>query len=315
MRKIYKDGYSGQDPETWQRIWYQCQNHRQQVFNLLIFEAVLAMIEAEVKKGDRILEGGCGPGHFVFYFWKSGYDIIGVDFDGNTVNAVKKEFKGIPVQTGDITNLSFPDHYFDVYFSGGVIEHFEEGFEKTLQEARRVLKPGGKFLVIVPYQNVIRGMSNILKKTLLPKRYYNGRNADGSHQYSICREPYIDHSGKTFYQYVCDRRYVHRELKRHGFLIEGKQVTQLYFGMTDLSLFRRWFSASVPKDKGTRHLSLSDDALYWLIKNSHRKVPQKFGWEALHREKCTNEVWQAFINVLRPIFGNVAFYTARKIDK
>ena len=42
------------------------------------------------------------------------------------------------------------------YMSVGVIEHFENGPEETLKEARRVLHPDGVALISVPYLNLAR---------------------------------------------------------------------------------------------------------------------------------------------------------------
>ena len=48
---------------------------------------------------------------------------------------------------GNAENLNFPDNEFDLVFSNSVLEHVKNP-KKALQEMYRVIKPGGKLLVI-----------------------------------------------------------------------------------------------------------------------------------------------------------------------
>ena len=92
----------------------------------------------------RILEGGCGIGKYVIAYRKLGYDIVGVDFSGDTIKRIKEEVdEKLPVYEADVTALPFGDGFFDCYYSGGVLEHFEDGPDCLLKEARRILKKGG----------------------------------------------------------------------------------------------------------------------------------------------------------------------------
>jgi len=50
----------------------------------------------------------------------------------------------------DVMNLTFPDQSFDLYVSCEVMEHVPD-IERTLSEARRILKPGGEFLATFPF--------------------------------------------------------------------------------------------------------------------------------------------------------------------
>ena len=104
----------------------------------------------------RILEAGCGLGGWVYYFESKGYEIIGVEYEESIVKRVKEYDKNSPIVYGDVNNLDFPDNFFDAYISLGVIEHFEEGPQRALLEAKRVLKPGGLIFVTVPYLNFFR---------------------------------------------------------------------------------------------------------------------------------------------------------------
>lgn len=110
------------------------------------------------KPSMKILEAGCGLGGWVIYFREKGFPIIGVDFDKRIVERIKAYDSRIPVEVGDVCRLRFPDASFDAYISLGVVEHFEEGPEQALQEACRVLRPGGIAFITVPYLNGFRKM-------------------------------------------------------------------------------------------------------------------------------------------------------------
>ena len=60
------------------------------------------------------------------------------------------------VEYGDIEHLPYSDNSLGTYISLGVVEHFEEGADKPLHEAYRILEPGGTLILTVPYNNIFR---------------------------------------------------------------------------------------------------------------------------------------------------------------
>jgi len=104
----------------------------------------------------KILEGGCGLGGWVHFLKEKGHQVIGLEYEKEVVERVKDYDESFPIQHGDITQLEFDDNTFDAYISLGVVEHFEEGPQKALQEAWRTLKPGGLALVSIPYFSIAR---------------------------------------------------------------------------------------------------------------------------------------------------------------
>ena len=64
----------------------------------------------------------------------------------------------LPARQGDICNLPYKDNSLGAYISLGVLEHFEEGAEKPLSEAKRVLMPGGIAIFTLPFNNLFRRM-------------------------------------------------------------------------------------------------------------------------------------------------------------
>jgi SAM-dependent methyltransferase len=107
-------------------------------------------------KKDKIVEAGCGFAKWVIYLHRRGFDIIGIDNNEFAISKLKEFDASLQVEVGDILNIKYPDNYFDAYISMGVIEHFEEGPHAALNEAYRLLKPGGLVFVSVPTVNTIR---------------------------------------------------------------------------------------------------------------------------------------------------------------
>ena len=133
----------------------------------------------------KILDGGCGFGQWSIILDEFGYDLEAVDFNKQAVNIIKEHFPNLSVSVGDVLKLRYPNDYFDGYISMGVVEHFEEGPEKVLEEAHRVLKDGGAFLVSVPYFNPLRKIKSPWGK-LYFRRNNLGRNNKGKfYQYAF----------------------------------------------------------------------------------------------------------------------------------
>lgn len=68
-------------------------------------------------------------------------------------NVLEKSGKGINVRVGNCTDLSRYDaNHFDVVFASNIFEHLESKKElyKTLRQIGRVLKAGGKLLILQP---------------------------------------------------------------------------------------------------------------------------------------------------------------------
>ena len=74
---------------------------------------------------------------------------IGVEYGDELVKYGKMHFQEINVIQGDIQDLPFADQSFDVATLTAVIEHLPKP-EKAIQEASRILKPGGILIVTSP---------------------------------------------------------------------------------------------------------------------------------------------------------------------
>lgn len=98
-------------------------------------------------EGRRILDVGCGIGMYVEKFRRYSGDVYGVDVDPEKVAQASRTLPNIseaPAET-----LPFEDNTFDVIMLHEVIEHVDDD-RRSIQEAVRCLKPGGKVVIFAP---------------------------------------------------------------------------------------------------------------------------------------------------------------------
>jgi len=101
--------------------------------------------------GARALHAGCGSSQVDVDI--AGYiDITALDISANALRLCKAAHGGnIKTVQGSIFRLPFADNTFDGLYNLGVLEHFtQEEIRDILAESRRVLKPGGKILILWP---------------------------------------------------------------------------------------------------------------------------------------------------------------------
>ncbi len=96
----------------------------------------------------RILDVGCGNGLFLSWMKELGWEVVGVEPDEKAVKVAREEY-GLEVYQGTLESIKFPDNSFDVITMSHVIEHVPDPLT-LLYECKRILKPGGKLIVITP---------------------------------------------------------------------------------------------------------------------------------------------------------------------
>jgi len=98
-------------------------------------------------KNSKVLDIGCGIGAFLEKFKNEGADVYGIDIDKDKINIAKEKFYNVFVSPAE--KLNFNNNFFDVIFLHEVLEHVDDDV-KTINEAFRVLKKGGKIIIFTP---------------------------------------------------------------------------------------------------------------------------------------------------------------------
>ena len=133
-----------------------------------------------VRAGDRVLDWGCGNGHFSLFLELLGAQVTGFSFDPRPpAMASSRTFTFVHGSEADPRRLPFADDSFDVAVSVGVLEHVcETGGDElsSLTELRRVIRPGGALLVFhLPNRG---GWTERAAHALNPRAYIHPRRFD-----------------------------------------------------------------------------------------------------------------------------------------
>jgi SAM-dependent methyltransferase len=111
----------------------------------------------------EILEVGCGEGMMF-----DGTSIIPVQMDVSMRRVRFARQKGQPALCGDAYHIPFAPASFSVVLMIAMLEHTSEPW-RVLAEARRVLKPGGRAIMVVPNDVTMSAGRLVLGK--FPVRY------------------------------------------------------------------------------------------------------------------------------------------------
>jgi len=98
--------------------------------------------------GGEVLDVGCGGGAFLARARSLGWRVVGVEPDRRAVE-VARAAHGLDVRAGTLEEQRFAAGRFDAVTSSHVIEHVHDPLE-FLRECGRVLKPGGRIVVVTP---------------------------------------------------------------------------------------------------------------------------------------------------------------------
>jgi ubiquinone/menaquinone biosynthesis C-methylase UbiE len=111
--------------------------------------------QAGIEAGHRVLDVGCGTGTLAVLIKRlhPHVDVVGLDPDPKVLARAGRKAEGagvsIRVDRGFSDELPYADASFDRVFSTFMLHHLEaDEKEKTMREVRRVLKPGGSFLLL-----------------------------------------------------------------------------------------------------------------------------------------------------------------------
>jgi len=149
---LMKDG-KNMKTDSW-RIWDRQKEYGDLLYRRAVGElpemesskAVAARIQPWLQSGDRVLDVGCGAGHYYRSLKQAiphSFHYTGVDATGYYIEVARRAWKGDPATTfvqGDIFALPFEDQSFDIVVSANVFLHLPSikiPFEQLVRVARR----------------------------------------------------------------------------------------------------------------------------------------------------------------------------------
>lgn len=141
---------------------------------------------------SKILDVGCGNGSWVFALRKAGFKCFGSELASKHVTKLNRIACGKIFFREDIRK-PFIKYKYDLIFSWGAFEHFEDGPKLCLQGCFKKLKPNGILIFSVPYVNF----------RILCEKYFTQKNS------APCK--------MSFYQYRFSKNEIIQEVANIGF--------------------------------------------------------------------------------------------------
>ena len=114
----------------------------------------MSLLRGVVRPGMKFLEIGCAPGKMLS--WTAavlGAGVSGLDYSEPGVLLARRLFRELglsaDIRNEDVFSTTFAEGSFDVVYSAGVIEHFEDP-SRIVRIHTELLKPGGLAVITVP---------------------------------------------------------------------------------------------------------------------------------------------------------------------
>ena len=121
----------------------------ERIFGTGLRENLARILENEYDLG-KVVEFGCGTGYFTRTIAKNAEHVTATDVSPKMIKVAKAKLKDLPNVTFRVENckkISFPPDTFDAALMANVLHTLDDPL-KALKECHRVLKKGGKLLII-----------------------------------------------------------------------------------------------------------------------------------------------------------------------
>ena len=128
------------------------------------------------KTGDKVVDIGCGN-----CAWNiDKIPVIGIDVNEGMMDYAKHQGRLEDIYVNDVDKLPLSDNSVDIVIATQVLEHLNE-YKETVSEMHRVLKPGGKVIISVPYDTFFSlwrplfAIQCFLHGTIYGEEYYKNK--------------------------------------------------------------------------------------------------------------------------------------------
>ena len=119
-------------------------------------DRVRAVVLRSIGTGARVLEVGTGDGRTAYLLARQGNSVLSIDVSHLAIESARSRWGKEPgldlrFEYGDARSLAMPDASFDFVVSENLVEHLAlEDMRVHLREMRRLLGPGGGYLLYTP---------------------------------------------------------------------------------------------------------------------------------------------------------------------
>jgi SAM-dependent methyltransferase len=310
MLKMFRaQAHAGADSTFWDQNWAaggESSLHESE--RVCQMQPVFPLLARTLAPNRLFLEGGCGPAYWVKYFHERGYRALGIDFAADTVERIHERAPELDVRVGNVLALPLGDGEVHTYYSGGVVEHFEDGPAAALREARRVLARDGWFLCSVPDASPLRAV-------LFPTAESMRRRLDPPLAVRKVERPQPDSApaGMQFFQYAFAERDFRAELARHGFRIEETFGYSIVWALMEVPGFQVLYQRAYDllKRNGNGHAAQSNRA--GGAGNGLTRGLRPLAKRVVLREDVTAPVFGPAIRLARQLCANMRMYVARPV--
>jgi cyclopropane fatty-acyl-phospholipid synthase-like methyltransferase len=147
---------------------YYNQNAKEFVENTLNADmtSLYNQFEKYLKKGDRILDLGCGSGRDSLYFISKGYEVVAVDYS-EELTKMASDLLDREVMMLDMREMNFCDEFDGIWACASILHISRDEIEKVMANCESALKQGGIFYLSFKYGN---------KEAFRNERFFNYYN-------------------------------------------------------------------------------------------------------------------------------------------
>jgi len=213
---ISERAYKGLGMEGYTAKWYASLTLK----SLDEFKALARRTADHVPPGSQVLEVAPGPGYFAIELAKLGcHQISGLDISHTFVeiarrNAVKAGVE-VAFEQGNAANMPFGSKSFDFLLCRAAFKNFSQPV-RALQEMYRVLKPGGRALIIDLRKDASRqSISEAVEKMDLGR--VNGLITKLTFRFMLLRRAY---TRKQFEQFLSQTKFSRVDIKEDSIGLE-----------------------------------------------------------------------------------------------
>lgn len=160
MKKIHNVEWTEEKITSLWEIYETTPEFEEMFLPASFYRELLRNVEKFMNNKGKILDIGCGKGTLIEELYSIGFEVWGVNLSERSIDKLRQKYeisgKNIGLKKGTITKLPFEDNSFDYVFAVEVLEHLlPKMLIPALNEVRRILKPGGRFIATVPYKEII----------------------------------------------------------------------------------------------------------------------------------------------------------------